>query len=415
MLWIIFRTIQSSFVYCTKKGNIKAFGRNLVKAAHSLKIDISNKIDIHDIWANDDSDGIEFEEIEPKEWYINSIDWEKSYLISSNKTAFCHILVDVESLFAAFPASEQQTKSVISVNGVFLDSNQHISNKTKTGRPSYNWHSFHEEMAYRLLKGELPKLQKTCVIEMGDDLKAMPVILPNLPEQEKIANFLTAIDDLLAKLQEKKSLLAEYKTGVMQQIFEQKIRFTDDHGNQYPDWEEKKLGDFCSFFSGGTPLTTQKDFYNGDIPFIKSGEINSEKTKEFISEKGLKNSSAKKINKGDLLFALYGATSGEVGISKLDGAINQAVLCIKTNGDSRIIYHYLKYKKDSIIATFLQGGQGNLSTDIVKNLKINLPSLPEQQKIANFLTAIDAKIEAVAGQIEQAQTYKKALLQQMFV
>ncbi|MEQ1789552.1 MAG: hypothetical protein ABL857_03820 [Rickettsiales bacterium] len=159
---------KAALFIALKQGNVKASGRNLIKAAHSLKIDISKEVDIDDIWGNADNDDIEFEEILPKEWYMNKVEWKKSYLLNDNKTAFCHILVDVESLFKSFPESEKQTKSVISVNGVFLDNSPHPNTKIKTGRPPYNWHSFHAEMAYRLLKGELPKLQKTCVIEMGE-------------------------------------------------------------------------------------------------------------------------------------------------------------------------------------------------------------------------------------------------------
>src|ERR1043166_5795830 len=82
------------------------------------------------------------------------------------------------------------------------------------------------------------------------------------------------------------------------------------------DWELKELNDAAIFFSGGTPPTNNAEYYNGNIPFIKSGEIYFDKTEQFISEDGLNNSSAKMINKGDLLYALYGANSGEVAIAK---------------------------------------------------------------------------------------------------
>ena len=121
------------------------------------------------------------------------------------------------------------------------------------------------------------------------------------------------------------------------------------------------------------------------------------------------------VRKGDLLYALYGATSGEVAISKLDGAINQAVLCIRTDENNFFTYNYLKKNKQRIISTYLQGGQGNLSADIIKSLIIPYPSLPEQQKIASFLSAVDQKIELVGRQLVQNQAFKKGLLQQMFV
>ena len=96
-------------------------------------------------------------------------------------------------------------------------------------------------------------------------------------------------------------------------------------------WNQTTFGVITKVFSGGTPLSKIKSFYNGNIPFIRSGEINKGKTEMFLSEEGLKNSSAKLICKGDLLLALYGATSGEIGSSKINGAINQAILCIKSS------------------------------------------------------------------------------------
>jgi type I restriction enzyme, S subunit len=238
---------------------------------------------------------------------------------------------------------------------------------------------------------------------------------PTIPEQQKIASFLTAVDDKIQALKKKKSLLEQYKKGVMQRIFSQELRFKANKGSEFPEWEAKKLGEVCTFFSGGTPLTTNKNYFSGDIPFIRSGEIHSDQTEQFISEQGLKNSSAKMIDKGDLIFALYGATSGEVGISKIKGAINQAILCIRTGQNVIFLMNYLKYNKDNILITYLQGGQGNLSAEIIKSLIISFPSLPEQTKIANFLSAIDEKINLVSGQIEKMEVWKKGLLQKMFV
>lgn len=248
-----------------------------------------------------------------------------------------------------------------------------------------------------------------------DSLNGLEINLPSLPEQTKIANFLTAIDTKIQQLTQKKTLLEEYKKGVMQKLFSQKIRFKDENGKDYPDWEEKRLGEIAMFFSGGTPLTSKKEFFNGEIPFIRSGEIHSESTEQFITELGLKNSSAKMVKEGDILYALYGATSGEVGISKINGAINQAILCIRSINNHFYISSFLSYQKENITKTYLQGGQGNLSAEIIKSLLIPLSSLPEQTKIANFLSTIDTKIENVTKQIEQTQAYKKGLLQQMFI
>ena len=141
------------------------------------------------------------------------------------------------------------------------------------------------------------------------------------------------------------------------------------------EWEQRKLAEITSSYSGGTPSAEDKQYYGGDIPFIRSGEINEESTELFITTEGLNNSSAKLVSKGDILYALYGATSGEVGISKIDGAINQAILAIKPikNYHSYLIAQWLKKQKKTIIGSYLQGGQGNLSGSIVKELILTLP------------------------------------------
>jgi type I restriction enzyme S subunit len=249
----------------------------------------------------------------------------------------------------------------------------------------------------------------------NSDLKLFEFYFPLKEEQQKITLFLASIDNIINQFTFKKELLEQYKKGVMQQIFSKRIRFKDDNENEYANWKSKQLSEVAKFYSGGTPLTSKRQYFGGIIPFIRSGEINSYTTEQFITEEGLKNSSAKMVQKGDILYALYGATSGEVGISKINGAINQAVLCIKSNENHFFIYSFLQFEKENIIKTFLQGGQGNLSADIVKKLTIDLPCIEEQNKIANFLLAIDDEINYVATQITKNKEFKKGLLQRMFV
>lgn len=147
-------------------------------------------------------------------------------------------------------------------------------------------------------------------------------------------------------------------------------------------------------YSGGTPSVGKKEFYEGDIPFIRSAEINSHNTELFLSELGLSNSSAKMVNKGDLLYALYGATSGEVGLAKISGAINQAILAIIPSIDysSNFLLQWLKREKNNIIEKYLQGGQGNLSGAIVKDFSITFPTHPEQEAIGTFFSTLDRHI-----------------------
>ena len=180
------------------------------------------------------------------------------------------------------------------------------------------------------------------------------------------------------------------------------------------EWKLKKLKNFCTFFSGGTPTSTNQLYYSGTIPFIGSGNIEDEKVSNFITEEALQNSSAKIVTQGDLLYALYGANSGEVAISKIDGAINQAILCIRSEADIQFIYFLLSLNQTKIITKYLQGGQGNLSATIIKNLKFYFPSAPEQQKIATFLSAVDKKIQQLTRKKELLETYKKGVMQQLF-
>ena len=239
--------------------------------------------------------------------------------------------------------------------------------------------------------------------------------LPSKEEQTKIASFLSAVDEKISQLTKKHELLSQYKQGMMQKLFSQQLRFKADDGSEFGEWEDKKLGEISKTFSGGTPQSSNKSFYEGTIPFIKSGEISKNTTEQCINDLALEKSSAKLVKKGDLLYALYGATSGQVAISQIDGAINQAVLCIRSDLNTKYLLNFLLLKKAEILTTYLQGGQGNLSASILKEIYIPTPCLAEQTKIANFLSAIDQKIEVVAQQIEQAKTWKKGLLQQMFI
>ncbi|MNK63562.1 Type-1 restriction enzyme EcoKI specificity protein [compost metagenome] len=249
----------------------------------------------------------------------------------------------------------------------------------------------------------------------GSDLKKFKVPFPSYEEQQKISSLLSLIDDRIEWSMKIITHIESLMKELREKIFSQQFRFKDDLGNNFPKWQSEKLGNIGTFFSGGTPLTSNKSYYKGNIPFIKSGEINSSTTTQFISQEALKKSSSKMVNKGDLIYALYGATSGEVGLSKIDGAINQAILCVRTTLNNLFLLNYLKLKKENILKTYLQGGQGNLSADIVKSLTIPIPSLQEQTKIADFLSSIEEKIEIEKKTLTQYETQKKYLLANLFV
>lgn len=180
------------------------------------------------------------------------------------------------------------------------------------------------------------------------------------------------------------------------------------------EWVEKTIGEVFNSFSGGTPNTSEKEYYGGEIPFIRSAEINKEETELLLTEEGFKNSSAKLVNKGDLLVALYGANSGDSAISKINGAINQAILCLQSEFSNSFTFYFLTLKKDWIVSRFIQGGQGNLSGDIVKSISIPFPKKQEQQKIASCLSSLDEVIAAHSQKLDLLKEHKKGLMQNLF-
>lgn len=237
-------------------------------------------------------------------------------------------------------------------------------------------------------------------------------------EQQKIADCLSSIDELIDAESRKLKALEKYKKGLMQKLFpaEGKTlpewRFPEFQG--CGEWKSKSIGKACKMFSGGTPDTSKKEFYGGTIPFIRSAEINKSSTELFITEEGFKNSSAKMVKKGDILIALYGANSGEVALSKIDGAINQAILCLRHETNNVFVYHYFTHMKNWIISKYIQGGQGNLSGQIIKSVNLYFPKAEEQQKIADFLSEIDTMITGQSNKVEQLKAYKKGLMQGLF-
>lgn len=251
-----------------------------------------------------------------------------------------------------------------------------------------------------------------------DDWKKKKIMVPCIKEQQKIVELFSLIDTVIEKQKETVSAWEERKKGVMQKLFGQEVRFKADDGSEFPEWEEKKLGDICKTFSGGTPKSGEARYYeNGTISFIRSGEIHDDKTELRITNDGLNESSAKMVDVGDILYALYGATSGEVDISKIKGAINQAILCIRPLNDfnRKFIVEILRHNKETILRTYLQGGQGNLSAQIIQSLVFDFPCLAEQQKIADCLSSLDEVIEKQKATLAAWEELKKGLLQQMFV
>ena len=244
---------------------------------------------------------------------------------------------------------------------------------------------------------------------------------PSLEEQEKIASFFSLIDEKISLQGEKVEALKDYKRGIMQKIFSRELRFKDDEGKYYPEWKEKKLGDICELFAGGTPSTNVKEYWDGDINWITSGIVQNctiyeKDVKTKITELGLAKSSARLINPDSVLIAMTGATCGKIGYLTFESTANQSVMAIEPYTDiSKFVYYLLIHNNRYILKFQAGGAQAGINKSSCSNLTFKFPSIPEQEKIADFLSIIDSKIELEEQKLEQLKEMKKGLLQQMFV
>lgn len=239
----------------------------------------------------------------------------------------------------------------------------------------------------------------------SSQISNLTINLPTLSEQQKIANFLTCVDKRIEKLEEKKSLIENYKKGIMQQIFNQKIRFKDNNGNNYPDWEEKKLGDVCNIKKGeqlNKEYLVEFDLY----PALNGGIKPSGYTNKYNT------------NENTVTISEGGNSCGYINFMKnkfWSGGHCYSLKNITKNINNLFLYQILKFNENKIMRLRVGSGLPNIQKKDLDFFKLNLPTLPEQQKIANFLTAIDNKIQNIQTQIEQSKAFKKGLLQQMFI
>ncbi|MBC8753570.1 restriction endonuclease subunit S [Kordia sp. YSTF-M3] len=189
------------------------------------------------------------------------------------------------------------------------------------------------------------------------------------------------------------------------------------------DWIECTLGEVCFTTSGGTPSRQNKAFYNGTIPWVKSGELDKGviyDSEEHISEEAIKKSSAKIFPKGTLLFALYGATIGKMATLGVDAATNQAICGIYKSSvfNSDFLYHYLFFRKNFLIQQGIGGAQPNISQTILKKLNIPVSPLVEQKaivkKIEELFSSLDSGIADLKKAQDQLVVYRQAVLSSSF-
>ncbi len=260
-----------------------------------------------------------------------------------------------------------------------------------------------------------------------DGFLNLPIALPDPEEQQKIADCLSSVDDLVTAENQKLDTLKAHKKGLMQQLFPgegetvPKLRFKEFKNSA--EWLCATLGDVASVSSGGTPSRAIAEYWNGSIPWISTTLIDFNiinEANEFITELGLENSSTKFFPKGTILMAMYGQgkTRGKVAILGIASTINQACGAITLNEgmNTNFVFQNLAGRYDEIRAISNQGGQENLSGELIKGIPLSHPETKsgEQQKIADCLSSLDDLISAQSEKVDLIKAHKKGLIQQLF-
>ena len=250
------------------------------------------------------------------------------------------------------------------------------------------------------------------------EIGKIKLIFPSLAEQQKIASFLSAVDDKLQQLTKKKGLLEDYKKGVMQKIFSQELRFKDEFGNNYADWEEKKLGEELEHKSIRNKsnqvdlvlsVSNKKGFISQQEQFDGHQVASKDVTNYKVVNKGEYAYNPSRINVGSIARLdnfEKGIVSPMYVIFRLKNNLNPFFF------DALYSSHRFKY----LIKIGCSGSvRDSLNFDDMEKFEVKLPCIEEQKKIADFLSSLDSKIDLVSRKIENTKAFKKGLLQQMFV
>ena len=250
-------------------------------------------------------------------------------------------------------------------------------------------------------------------------LSKLQLRIPSLPEQQKIASFFTAIDQKIFQLKRKKTLLEEYKKGVMQIIFSQEIRFKDDNGQEFPKWEKKRLGSILNERNIQVPKSDEYPL----MAFVANKGVahkGERYNREFLVNDG-DNKKYKQTEYGDFIYSSNNLETGSIGLNSFGSASISPVYSIFQIDESCnpqfLGCYFVRKSFINKMTSYRQGvvyGQWRIHESDFLKIEEWIPSTTEQTKIANFLSAIDDKINHTQKQVEKAEVWKKGLMQQMF-
>ncbi|HHQ6731812.1 TPA: restriction endonuclease subunit S [Staphylococcus aureus] len=254
-----------------------------------------------------------------------------------------------------------------------------------------------------------------------DTFLSLSVFAPKYDEQLRIGKFFSKLDRQIELEEQKLELLQQQKKGYMQKIFSQELRFKDENGEDYPEWEEKKLGEVAEIIGGGTPSTKNKLYWNGEINWFSPIEIGNTiyvySSQKKITEEGLRKSSAKILPVGTILFTSR-AGIGKTAILAKESTTNQGFQSIVPR--KGVLDSYYVYTISFILKILAEKvGAGSTFSEVSKKqmeqLHLNIPIIKEQKNIGKFFSKFDNLIEIQEQKLEFLKRRKQSLLQKMFI
>jgi type I restriction enzyme S subunit len=254
--------------------------------------------------------------------------------------------------------------------------------------------------------------------------------IPKPEEQQKIADFLTAVENQISALKAKKDTLLDFKKGVMQKLFNQEVRFKDDNGTDFPEWEEKMLGEIGKFQTSSVDKLIREGekpvFLVNYMNVYNHEEINNQTVQKYqvVSAKDSQIESSN-LKKGDILFTPSSETATDIGHSVVifediqNAVFSYHLMRFRPHIDLDLKYSHYFCNNSSVLKQMSRFATGStrytISVGSFSKVKVSIPAKLEQIKIANYLTVLDNKLEALQEKIDTSSDYKKGLLQKMFV
>ena len=254
-------------------------------------------------------------------------------------------------------------------------------------------------------------------INLGEISKVQLLLPPSLEEQERIANSICKMDELLAAMNEQIAKKRLVKQGAMQQLLTGKSRLR----GFCAEWKKSRLDELGFLTAGGTPSTFEASYWDGDINWLQSGAVQNcvispKAVVRKITDEGLKNSAAYLIAPDSVLIAITGATCANIGYLPFESCANQSVVSIEPHEgvSAKFLYFMLLTQRLNILSNRGGSAQGGVTLKALKALEVTIPtSLDEQRAIAGTLSAMDEEIQALQEERDKYALVKQGMMQQL--